>query len=727
VQVSGLGPVTWVGYNTTTRMVAAASSNWVPTRLGQFEVVGELATGGMAQILLARMAGPSGFQRTVVIKRILPHLARDEAFVAMFTDEANTVSRIRHPNVVSVEMLCRDDGELYLVMEYLEGESLFGVMRGLLRLKRKLPYELIAHLLAEACAGLHGAHELKGPDGKSVNLVHRDVSPHNIFVTYAGGVKVIDFGIAKTDNRKNRTETGQLKGKFEYMSPEQCAAEPCDRRTDVYALGIVLYELITGQRLFKRANELLTIKAVTEGPIIPPTVLCPDCPGRLEQIVMRALERDPKQRYQTCDEMCADLQSLLRQDKRLEASPEALMARFMQDLFAERIDDKKKMIAEIAKGEAPKSLPPPDVDLQYVLPEIDEAALRNHTHMRSVPGATVKATRPEAPSSTGSGSKPGTGSGSKSGTGSGNKPATTRVVGSAPRSAPHLDPVDPTPAGHTPSGAKHSRHTPSGHTPSGHTPSGPRLAAARSSGGTPLPGSTPLPAARPPEARPAPAVMLPPPVPAAALGRELVTPLEASDLSHSGHTHSGHTQPGVPSGSRTGLWALAVGATALCGVMVWIWLTPANGAIQATEVPRTDARDTKDVVSLFIDTQPPGAEVWVNGTALGQAPVSLAVGKSDEAGSYEARLSGYGETFGSFVPNQDIRLMLKLTPLTAAERAAPASATPTPREGSTTHSPRRQRSRGSRSTYQPPTPAPAHQTPAAPAPAPSGDPFRRFD
>src|SRR5262249_34107635 len=208
----------------------------LPRTIGRYEVVGELATGGMAEIFLGRLVGPSGFERPVVIKRILRQLSHKESFVAMFLDEARIVAGIRHPNVVQVQELGQDTGELYLVMEYLEGESVASLVRRLVAQGERVDYALAAHVVAEACAGLHAAHEAQ-------NLVHRDVSPQNVFITYDGHVKVIDFGIAKTEGRMAQTEAGQVKGKFGYMSPEQCKADPLDRRSDVFALGIVLYEL----------------------------------------------------------------------------------------------------------------------------------------------------------------------------------------------------------------------------------------------------------------------------------------------------------------------------------------------------------------------------------------------------------------------------------------------------------------------------------------------------
>ncbi|HEY6461638.1 MAG TPA: serine/threonine-protein kinase, partial [Polyangiaceae bacterium] len=193
----------------------------LPDKLGRYQILGELAVGGMAEILLARVVGPSGFERPVVIKRILPHLARQEAFVSMFLDEARIAAGIRHRNVIHVEELAEGPEGLYLVMEYLEGESAAGLMRRIFVRETSLDLALGSYIVAEACAGLHAAHELEDASGQKQHLVHRDVSPHNLFIAYDGRVKVLDFGIAKAADRITRTEAGQLKGKFSYMSPEQ--------------------------------------------------------------------------------------------------------------------------------------------------------------------------------------------------------------------------------------------------------------------------------------------------------------------------------------------------------------------------------------------------------------------------------------------------------------------------------------------------------------------------
>src|SRR5689334_5044622 len=307
----------------------------LPSKPARHKVVGHLATGGMAEVLLGRVVGPSGFERPVVLKRILPHLARQEAFVRMFLDEARIIARIRHPNVVQVQDLVQDDGEVSMVMEYLEGENVSGIVRRLLARNEILPPSLAAHIVAEACAGLHAAHELADDDGRSLGIVHRDVSPQNLFVTYDGAVKVIDFGVAIAHDRTARTETGQLKGKLDYMAPEHVAGKELDRRADIFALGVVLYELVSGRRLFKRANALATMKAITAEPIVPPSRLSKTCPPALERIAMRALKRAPDERHATAAEMRRELVAALR-ELDPEGGAEEALASLMQRVFADR-------------------------------------------------------------------------------------------------------------------------------------------------------------------------------------------------------------------------------------------------------------------------------------------------------------------------------------------------------------------------------------------------------
>jgi Protein kinase domain/PEGA domain len=345
----------------------------VPQRLGRYGIIDRLAVGGMAEILLGRVTGPSGFERPVVIKRILPHMAHSPEFCAMFLDEAKLVARIRHPNVVQVHELAETDGELFLVMEYLEGESLSGILRRLVARGESMPHALAAYVIAEACGGLHAAHELKDSDGYPLDLVHRDVSPQNIFVLYAGGVRVLDFGIAKATDRSSVTVAGELKGKFQYMSPEQCLSKPLDRRSDIFSLGVVLFELSTNRRLFKRENELMTFKAICELPVVRPSEVVADYPAALERIVLKALARRAKDRYQTAAEMRRDLLAAARELGAGDEPAEAV-AQLMRETFADRIEEKAEMLRRVSAGSLPTHIPMSDADADVEVPNVTEWA-----------------------------------------------------------------------------------------------------------------------------------------------------------------------------------------------------------------------------------------------------------------------------------------------------------------------------------------------------------------
>ena len=339
----------------------------VSQRVGRYEVVARLAVGGMAEILLGRLTGPSGFERSVVIKKILPQLALDAPFVNMFLDEARIAAGIVHPNVVQHYELGRDGDDLFLVMEYLEGETLSSLARRARSRGRALDMDLCAYIVAEACAGLHAAHELRSPDGLPQNLVHRDISPQNVFLTYSGGVKILDFGIAKAADRITKTEAGELKGKFGYMSPEQARGESLDRRSDIFALGIVLYEITTQLYLFKRSTQAATLKAVLEHRIAPPSALVDNYPTRLETICMRALALDREDRYQTAMDMRRDLLEAAR-DLGADAMLEEALARTMRSLFDDRIVLKQTMLQRVRSGGTVGEIPTPEVDESVEFP-----------------------------------------------------------------------------------------------------------------------------------------------------------------------------------------------------------------------------------------------------------------------------------------------------------------------------------------------------------------------
>jgi serine/threonine-protein kinase len=318
-------------------------------RIGRYRVVGRLATGGMAEILIGALDGAEGFSKAVVIKRVLSRWARRRDFRTMFVDEARIVSGIRHPNVVSVLELGDDGDALYLVMEYLEGEPLHVVVRRFAECGLRVAPAIAAHVVAEACAGLHAAHEHTDADGSPRGVVHRDVSPHNVFVSYDGTIRVIDFGVAKAENRETKTETGTIKGKFGYMAPEQVGGESVDRRTDLFALGVILWELLTGKRLFQRSNHLETVKATCFEPIASPREIDPSIPPALDRVAMRALERDREERFQNAAEMRRELVAAIR-----AIAPDAVpgddLAELMRATFQERIEEKRDMLRAIAAG-----------------------------------------------------------------------------------------------------------------------------------------------------------------------------------------------------------------------------------------------------------------------------------------------------------------------------------------------------------------------------------------
>jgi len=344
--------------------------------IGRYEIAGHLATGGMAEILLGRMVGLGGFERAVVIKRILPHLARDAHFRDMFLDEARLAARIRHPNVVQVYELMEEEGELFIVMEYLEGENLAGLMRRMSRRGEVLSPLLAAHLIAEAAAGLHAAHELTDMEGSSLGLVHRDVSPQNVFVCYDGTVKMLDFGVATAADKLSRTETGQLKGKFEYMSPEQCAGKDLDRRSDVFSLGTILWETSTGHRLFKFPNKLLVLKAILDTPIKPPSEVLAGYPKELEDVVVQALACRRAERYQTAEALQRALQRVARRMD-LDTVPDQSLADLMVRLFRDRMDEKLEMLNRLRSGSQLTHLPAPEVDAAVELPTVGERPVRD--------------------------------------------------------------------------------------------------------------------------------------------------------------------------------------------------------------------------------------------------------------------------------------------------------------------------------------------------------------
>ncbi|MET0343391.1 MAG: protein kinase [Polyangiales bacterium] len=313
------------------------------TRLGRYRLVREIASGGMATV---NLAVAEGLDKLVALKIIHPHLAQEESFVRMFLDEARLASSISHRNVCNVFDFGECDGRFYIAMDYLAGQSLRDVLRRMrktdLQMEPMRVAAYVAYMLAEACEGLHAAHELHGPDGKPLNVVHRDVSPHNLFVTYDGNVSVVDFGIARASDRVQSTATGVLKGKFSYMAPEQMRQLDVDRRTDIWALGVVLWESLTLQRLFVRASQADRLMRFLLDRLGPPAEVRVDLPKELDQITMRAIARNPAHRFSTAREMGRDLMKFCRESGVLVGPIE--IEHFMSRLFAKEIDESKALL-----------------------------------------------------------------------------------------------------------------------------------------------------------------------------------------------------------------------------------------------------------------------------------------------------------------------------------------------------------------------------------------------
>ncbi len=336
---------------------------------GKYDLLAHLATGGMADIFLAKIRGESGFEKLVVVKRLLDKLALDPEYVEMFLDEARINARLSHTNVVQVLELGKVDGRYFMAMEYVSGLSVAQIGKLTTQRLGAVPQEVAAGVVAQACAGLHYAHEKRLPDGTPLGVIHRDISPQNLILTVEGVVKVVDFGIAKAEGRATQTRAGIIKGKFAYMAPEQCVGDPIDRRADVFALGIVLFELCTSRRLFKRENTYRTYEAITNCDVPDPRSVNPAVPPEVQAVIMKALAKSPKERYQTAEEMQEALERAM-QRARLRGSSTALSA-FLEKVFPEEIASQQALVAQAQAGKMIKRRAGKDLQVAGALTEGD--------------------------------------------------------------------------------------------------------------------------------------------------------------------------------------------------------------------------------------------------------------------------------------------------------------------------------------------------------------------
>lgn len=337
-----------------------------PKRIGKYEILAGLNTGGMAELSLAVTTGPGGFRKFAALKRILPHVQPNEEFVRMFLDEARITAMLSHPGIAQVYELGEDQGELFIAMEFVAGQDLSRIVRACRKLAKRPPAGFACMVVRDTCLALHYAHAFRDPSGRAAPVIHRDVSPKNVMVTYEGAVKMVDFGIALAKGRLESTAAGTVKGTANYMSPEQIHARQLDGRSDLYSAGVLLHELLTGQRLFQGGTDSAVLQQILHGKIQTPRELNPKIPPGLSDVVMRAISRDRDQRFANGKEMARALEAVsagVLFDQEEAAS-------FMRELFKERIaqirslldlaspsaDSKKLRIAADALREDPSHL-----------------------------------------------------------------------------------------------------------------------------------------------------------------------------------------------------------------------------------------------------------------------------------------------------------------------------------------------------------------------------------
>jgi serine/threonine protein kinase len=319
-------------------------------RFGKYELLDRIEVGGFAEVHRARLRGYDGFERLVAIKRVLPHIADDRTFVEMFIEEAKLAVRLRHPNIAQILELGQTEGTYFIAMEYVHGKDLRAIWRRQREISRPLPIPIVVFILLKVCDALHYAHCATDDQGKPLNIIHRDVSPQNVLVSFSGEVKVIDFGLAKAAGRASRTQVGVVKGKLAYLAPEQARGKPLDRRTDVYASGICLWEMLTRERLFSRTSDVETVKAIQAGDVQRPRDVDPSIPKDLEKIVLKSLAKDPAKRFQSAQELADALEQFLRRSR------QAVSLRSLQGYMRESFPDDVDLVLPDAEGTAPFEL-----------------------------------------------------------------------------------------------------------------------------------------------------------------------------------------------------------------------------------------------------------------------------------------------------------------------------------------------------------------------------------
>jgi serine/threonine protein kinase len=342
----------------------------LPQPFGKYLLLERISVGGMAEVFKAKAFGVEGFEKIIAIKKILPSMAEDADFIQMFIDEAKICSQLNHANVCQVFELGKIEESHFIAMEYIWGKDLLQIQNRFRRLRKNMSLQQAAFVASKVCEGLDYAHRKKDANGKPLNIIHRDVSPQNIIVSYEGEAKVIDFGIAKAASRSSKTQAGVLKGKFGYMSPEQVGGKTLDRRADVFAIGTILYEILTNERLFLGESDFATLEKVRNVSIPPPSQVRKDIPEALDKIIMKALAKETEQRYQWASEMADDLQDFLAQNEPVYNSKQ--LSLWMRENFASEMKKEGQVLEEQRKigkeamstGPARKQTVPPSARLK---------------------------------------------------------------------------------------------------------------------------------------------------------------------------------------------------------------------------------------------------------------------------------------------------------------------------------------------------------------------------
>jgi serine/threonine-protein kinase len=324
--------------------MTVAQQTGAPPAVARYLLYGEIASGGMATVHFGRLQGAAGFVRSVAIKRLHPQYAKDPDFVAMFLDEARLAARIAHPNVVPTLDVVSQGDELLLVMEYVRGSALSRLLRTLAQKGERMPLRIAASIAAGVLRGLHAAHEAKSEIGEPLDIVHRDVSPQNVLVGTDGIARVLDFGVAKAAGRVQTTREGQLKGKLAYMAPEQITTGSVTRKTDVYAASVVLWEMLTGRRLFRADNEGKLLSLVLDSEVAPPSELIEGLPEGFDRVVLRGLDRDPAKRYATARDMAIDLEVVVG------TAPSSEVGEWVEIVAADELHERANRIEEIERS-----------------------------------------------------------------------------------------------------------------------------------------------------------------------------------------------------------------------------------------------------------------------------------------------------------------------------------------------------------------------------------------